>query len=49
MKVNIPEIQARAERIWEQYKAEEISSEQFRSEIKALEAELPEGMSIRWA
>lgn len=42
-------IVARATIIWDKFKAEEISGREFVAGIEALNAELPEGMSIRFA
>lgn len=44
----VDEINARAVEVWERYKAEEISGTEFVTGIKALEAELPAGMNIRF-
>ncbi|MDH2424791.1 hypothetical protein [Sphaerisporangium sp. TRM90804] len=47
--VDVEEVQSRAARIWDQYKAEEIGGPEFVAAIEALEAELPVGVTIRFA
>jgi methionine salvage enolase-phosphatase E1 len=46
--VDVEAIEARAVQIWDQFKAEEIDAPTFVDGIQALEAQMPEGFTIRF-
>lgn len=47
--MSIGEVEEQAARVWEQYKADEVTGDEFIAGIRALESALPEGMTIRFS
>lgn len=46
--VKFAEAEAQAAKVWEQFKAEQISGPQFVAGIEAINKQLPEGCTIRF-